>query len=74
MVLAPCPSLILENDVNSVDDTRDVTQNRQANVDEKVGATASLKEHSQRREENGENKLADIRRGQGHFERRAGCF
>jgi hypothetical protein len=43
-----------------VDDTRDVTQNREQDVDEQVGAAATLEEDSQRREEDGKNDLEDV--------------
>lgn len=46
--------------VQSVDDTRDVTQNRQENVDEEVGAAAALEQDSDGREEDGEDDLEDV--------------
>ena len=47
-------------DVQSVDDTRDVTQDRQEDVDEEVGIATSLKEHTERREDDGKDDLADV--------------
>ena len=43
-----------------MDDTRNITQNRQTDVDEQVGAAAPLKEHTKRGKENGEDELANI--------------
>lgn len=39
---------------------RNVTQDRQQDVDEKVGIATTLEEYTQRREDNGENDLDDI--------------
>lgn len=47
-------------DLHSVDDSGDITQNRQTDVNEQVGAASSLEKHSQRGEENGEDELANI--------------
>lgn len=43
-----------------MDDTRNVTKNRQQNVDEEVGAATTLKEDTDGRKEDGENDLANI--------------
>jgi hypothetical protein len=43
-----------------VDDTRDPTQDGQTDVDEKISTASSLKEDSQRREDEGEDELADV--------------
>lgn len=43
-----------------MDDSGDITQNRQTNVDEQIGTASSLKEHSQRGKENSEDELANI--------------
>jgi len=37
-----CRSLILEDNVQRMDDTRDVTQDGEEDVDEKVGAAAAF--------------------------------
>jgi hypothetical protein len=37
-----------------------VTQNRQQDVDEEVGIASTLEEHTQRREDNGEDDLDDV--------------
>ena len=58
--------LKLENDVNSVDNTRNVTQNRQQDVDEEIGIAAAFEEHAERREEDGEDELDDVASGEGH--------
>lgn len=46
--------------VQSVNDTGDVTQDGQTDVDEQVSSASTFKEHSQRRKEDGEDDLADI--------------
>lgn len=43
-----------------MDDTRDVTQNGQQDVDEEVGIATSLKEDTKRRENDGKDDLADV--------------
>lgn len=43
-----------------MDDTGDVTQDRQEDVDEEICAAATLKEDSERWEEDGEDDLDDI--------------
>lgn len=43
-----------------MDDTRDVTQNGEQDVDEEISIAASLKEHSERGEDDGKNDLANI--------------
>ena len=58
--------LVLENDVQGVDDTGNVTQDGQQDVDEEVGIAAALKEDTERREEDGKDDLADIAGGERH--------
>ena len=43
-----------------MDDTRDITQYCQENVDEEVGIATALEENTKRREEDGEDDLADV--------------
>ena len=43
-----------------MDDAGDVTQDCEQDVDEEVGAAATLQENAQRRENDGEDNLADI--------------
>jgi hypothetical protein len=43
-----------------VDDSGNVTKDGQQDVDEKVGATATLKEDTKRREEDGDDDLDDV--------------
>jgi hypothetical protein len=52
--------LILQNDVQSVDDTREVTEDGEQDVDEEVSSAAALEEDTQRRKEDGKEDLADI--------------
>ena len=51
---------MLENNLQSVDDTRDVAQNCQEDVDEEIGIATALEENTKRWEDDGENDLADI--------------
>lgn len=60
------PKLPLEDDVESVDDAGDVAENGQADVDQEVGAAPALEEDTERREDDGEDDLADIAGGERH--------
>ena len=46
--------------IQSVDDSRNVTQYCQQDVDEEVGVATPLKEDTQRWEEDGKNDLANV--------------
>lgn len=46
-----------------MNDTWDVTEDSQQNVDEEVGAAATLKEDTEWWEDDGKNDLADIAKG-----------
>ena len=46
--------------VQGMDDTRNITQYCQENVDEEVGIATALEENTKRREEDGEDDLADV--------------
>jgi len=61
-------SLILEDDVQSVDDTGNVTQDGEENVDAEVGTAAALKEDTDGREDDGKDDLADVAGGERHVE------
>lgn len=63
-------ALILQYDVQRVDDARDVTQDRQQDVDKEVGAAASLQEDADGREDDREDNLADIASCERHL---GGC-
>lgn len=43
-----------------MDDTRNVTQYREEDVDQQIGATATLEEDTERWEDDGEDDLADV--------------
>jgi len=58
--------LILQNDIKGVDDAGDVSKNGQQNVDEQVGTAATLKEDSERWEDDGKDDLADVAGGERH--------
>ena len=58
MVTAPTePGL---SNIQRMDNTRNVTQDGQTDVDENVGATSALQEDTQRGQDDGEDDLADI--------------
>lgn len=48
------------SNVQGMDDTRNVTQDGQTDVDEHVGTTSALQEDTQRRQDDGEDDLADV--------------
>lgn len=58
--------LVLQNDVQSVDDTGDVTQDGKEDVDEEVGTAATLEEDTHGREDDGKEDLADIASSERH--------
>jgi hypothetical protein len=43
-----------------VDDTRDPSQDGQTDVDQEVSSTSALQEDTQRRQNDGEDDLADV--------------
>lgn len=49
-----------EFDVQCVDNTRDVTQNRQEDVDEEISAATALEEDAERWDEDGKDDLDDV--------------
>jgi len=51
-----------------VNDTGNITQNRQEDVDEEIGIASTLEEHTERRDENGEDDLDDVASGERHDE------
>lgn len=51
---------ILSDHVHGVDNTGDVTQDGQQDVDQEISTTSALQEDTQRRQEDGENDLADV--------------
>jgi len=52
-----------------VDDTGNVTQNGQEDVDEEIGIATALKEDTERREDDGKDDLADVAGGERHSDR-----
>lgn len=48
--------------VQRVNDTRNVTQDGQQDVDEEISIASSLEEDTERREDDGKDDLADIAR------------
>jgi len=49
-----------------VDDTRQVSENCQQNVDPKISGASSLQEDTQRWEDDGKDDLANVRGGERH--------
>lgn len=47
-----------------MDDTREVTQNRQEDIDQEVAAAATLEEYAERRQNDGNDDLADVAEAQ----------
>jgi len=52
-----------------MDDTWDVTEDCEQDVNEQVAATATLEEYTKRWEENGDDDFADVRSCERHFDR-----
>jgi len=60
--------LVFQDDIQSMDDSGNVTQDRQEDVDEEISTTSALKEDTKRWEDDGENDLADITGCERHFD------
>jgi len=60
MVVLLRQRLVLEDNVQSVNNAGNVTQDRQQDVDEEVGTATTLKENSKRGEDDREYDLANI--------------
>jgi len=58
--------LILQDNVQGVDNAGNVSENGQEDVDEEVSAAATLKENSERGDEDGEDELDDVASGERH--------
>lgn len=54
--------------IQGVNDTRNVTQDGQQDVDEEVRIASALKENTERGEENGEDDLDEVACGERHCE------
>jgi hypothetical protein len=46
--------------IHGVDDTRDPSKNGQTDVDQEISTTSALQEDTQRRQDDGEDDLADV--------------
>jgi len=57
---------VLANDIPSMNDTRNPSQNRQQNVDPEVRRAASFENYGERRDEDCEQIEADIATGRWH--------
>lgn len=53
-------NLIFEDNVKSMDNARNVTQNCQTDVDQKISTTSSFKEDTDRRQDDRKDDLADV--------------
>ena len=62
--------LILENNVESVDDTGNVTKDGQADVNAEVSTTATLQKDTHGREDDGKEDFANVAGGERHV---GGC-
>jgi len=62
----PPPRLVLEDNVERMDDSRDVSEDGQQDVDEEVGIASTFKEDTQWWDEDGEDDLDDIASGERH--------
>jgi len=60
--------LVFQNDVQSVDDTGDVTQDCKNDVDKEVSIATALEEDTDWWQEDGEEDLADVGSGERHDE------
>ena len=49
-----------DDDIQSMDNTRDITQDCQTDVDQEVSTTSFLKEDAQRRQDNSKDDLAKV--------------
>ena len=49
-----------------MDDTREVTEDGQQDVDEEISTAATLEEDSKRRKDDGKDDLADVAGGERH--------
>jgi len=58
--------LIFQDDVERVDDSGDVAQDGQEDVDEQVSAASPLEENTEGGEDDGKNYLANVARGERH--------
>jgi len=63
--------LILEDNVQGVDNSWNVTKDGQKNVNEEIGAASTLEENTEGWEDDGEDDFADIASSGRHF---AGCL
>jgi len=59
--------LVFQNDVQSVDDSGNVPQDGQQDVDEEISTASALEEDTNGWENDGENDLADVTCGERHF-------
>jgi len=56
-------ALVFQDDVERVDDARNVAEDGEEDVDAKVGSASTLKEYTQRGDEDGKEDLADVGTG-----------
>lgn len=60
--------VVVEEDIQSVDDTGNVTQDGEQDVDAEVSTASSLQEDTDGWQDDGKNDLEDIASGEGHFD------
>jgi len=51
-----------------MNDSGNITQDREEDINEKVGVTAALQEYSEGRDKDGKKDFADVRAGERHVE------
>jgi len=62
------PDLVLQNDVQSVNDTGNVTKDGEEDVDQEIRAATTLEEDTERWEDDGKDDLADIASSKRHVD------
>jgi len=58
--------LVFQDDIQSVDDSGNVTKDCQEDVDEEISTASALEEDTERWQDDGENDLADVAGGERH--------
>jgi len=58
--------LILQDDVEGMDNAGNVTKDGEQDVDQEIGTAATLEEDTKRWENDGQDDLANVARGESH--------
>jgi len=62
------PDLVLQNDIQSVNDTGNVTEDGEEDVDQEIRAATALEEDTERWEDDSKDDLADVAGSERHFD------